>query len=77
MKGIIDAAVSRARPVLLVLTLVLTAGSVAYVTIPKESDPDIAIPIIYVRIPHEGISPRMRSDCWYGRWNRSFATSKA
>ena len=57
MKGIIDAAVSRARPVLLVLTLVLTAGSVAYVTIPKESDPDIAIPIIYVRIPHEGISP--------------------
>ena len=56
MKGIIDAAVSRARPVLLVLTLVLISGSVTYVTIPKESDPDIAIPIIYVRIPHEGIS---------------------
>ena len=56
MKGIIDVAVSRARPVLLVLALVLTAGSVTYVTIPKESDPDIAIPIIYVRIPHEGIS---------------------
>ena len=57
MKGVIDAAVSRARPVLLLLTLVLTAGSVAYVTIPKESDPDVAIPIIYVRVPHEGISP--------------------
>ena len=56
MRGIIDVAVSRARPVLLVLALVLTAGSVTYVTIPKESDPDIAIPIIYVRIPHEGIS---------------------
>ena len=56
MRGIIDTAVSRARPVLLVLALVLTAGSVAYVTIPKESDPDIAIPIVYVRIPHEGIS---------------------
>ena len=56
MRGIIDAAVARARPVLLVLALVLTAGSVAYVTIPKESEPDIAIPIIYVRIPHEGIS---------------------
>ena len=26
-------------------------------TIPKESDPDIAIPIIYVLIPHDGISP--------------------
>ena len=56
MKGVIDVAVSRARPVLLVLALVLTAGSITYVTIPKESDPDIAIPIIYVRIPHEGIS---------------------
>ena len=26
-------------------------------TIPKEADPDIAIPIIYVSIGHEGISP--------------------
>ena len=57
MKRVIDAAVNRARPVLLVLALVLVAGSVAYVTIPKESDPDIAIPIIYVLIPHDGISP--------------------
>ena len=57
MNPLIDAAVSRARPVLLVLVLVLVAGSVAYVTIPKESDPDVAIPIIYVRIAHEGISP--------------------
>ena len=57
MNSVIDAAISRARPVLLVLVLVLLAGSVAYVTIPKESDPDVAIPIIYVRIAHEGISP--------------------
>ena len=57
MKRIIDAAVSRARPILLVLALVLIAGSIAYVTIPKESDPDVAIPLVYVRIPHEGISP--------------------
>ena len=57
MNRVIDAAVDRARPVLLVLALVLVAGSVAYVTIPKESDPDIAIPIIYVLIPHDGISP--------------------
>jgi len=57
LNHVIDAAVNRARPVLLVLALVLVAGSVAYVTIPKESDPDIAIPIIYVLIPHDGISP--------------------
>ena len=42
---------------LLVLALVLVAGAVAYATIPKESDPDVAIPIIYVLVPHEGISP--------------------
>ncbi len=57
MATIIDAAIDRSRPVLLILCLVLVAGSVAYVTIPKESDPDIAIPIIYVSISHEGISP--------------------
>ncbi|MCK5365889.1 MAG: efflux RND transporter permease subunit, partial [Gammaproteobacteria bacterium] len=56
MKSIIDAAVARSRPVLLILALVLISGSVAYLTIPKESDPDVAIPIIYILIPHDGIS---------------------
>ena len=56
MKSIIDAAVAHSRPVLLILILVLISGSVAYVTIPKEADPDVAIPIIFVVIPHEGIS---------------------
>jgi len=56
MNAIIDAAVQRSRTVLLALTLLLVAGSVAYVTIPKEADPDVAIPIIYILIPHDGIS---------------------
>lgn len=56
MQAIIDAAVARSRPVLLILALVLISGSVAYVTIPKEADPDVAIPIIYVLVPHDGIS---------------------
>ena len=57
MNALIDAAVQRARPVLLLLALVLVAGAVSYASIPKESDPDVAIPIIYVLIPHDGISP--------------------
>ncbi len=57
MNALIDAVLERTRPVLLILGLLLVSGSVAYVTIPKESDPDIAIPIIYVSIHHEGISP--------------------
>jgi len=56
MKSIIDAAVARSRPVLLILALVLISGSVAYLSIPKESDPDVAIPIIYILVPHDGIS---------------------
>jgi multidrug efflux pump len=54
---IIDAAFSRSRTVLLLLVLILVSGSYAYVTIPKESDPDVAIPIIYVSMSHQGISP--------------------
>ena len=57
MKGIIDAALGRSRTVLLVLMLVLISGSITYVNIPKEANPDIDIPIIYVQMSHEGISP--------------------
>lgn len=57
MTTIIDASIKRSRPVLLILCLILVAGTVSYITIPKEADPDIAIPIIYVSISHEGISP--------------------
>jgi multidrug efflux pump len=56
MNAIIDAALARSRPVILILALILVAGTVAYINIPKEADPDVAIPIIYVSIHHEGIS---------------------
>ena len=54
---IIDAAVNRSRTVIGVLLLLLVSGVTAYITIPKESDPDVNIPIIYVALSHEGISP--------------------
>ena len=53
----IDAAVDRYRTVYLLLIFILVAGSVSYINIPKESSPDIQIPIIYVSMRHEGISP--------------------
>ena len=55
---VIDAAITHARTVLSALILILVSGSVAYVEIPKESDPDINIPIIYVQAKLEGISPQ-------------------
>lgn len=54
---IIDAAMARSRTVILGLISVLIAGVIMYVTIPKEAEPDIEIPIIYVYIEHAGISP--------------------
>ncbi len=57
MFGIINAALDRSRAVVLVLLLILVAGTVTYISIPKEADPDIPIPVIYVSIPHDGISP--------------------
>lgn len=57
MKNAIDAALGHSRTVLLTLALILITGTVAYNNIPKESDPDINIPIIYVVASHDGISP--------------------
>lgn len=57
MFSIIDAALSRSRTMLSLLLLILIAGVATYFTIPKESSPDITIPIIYVSVSHQGISP--------------------
>ena len=54
---IIDLSFSRSRTVLLTLLFVLIFGAIAYQDIPKEAEPDIAIPFIYVSMRHEGISP--------------------
>ncbi|MDF4701765.1 efflux RND transporter permease subunit, partial [Vibrio parahaemolyticus] len=57
MYTLIDAALSRARTMLTLLVMILIAGVITYLTIPKESSPDITIPIIYVSVGHQGISP--------------------
>jgi multidrug efflux pump len=54
---IIETAMSRSRTVVLSLLVILIAGMVAYATIPKEAEPDIEIPVIYINITHDGISP--------------------
>jgi multidrug efflux pump len=57
MSKIIEYAISHARLTVAVLIFVLTAGFVAYATIPKEAEPDVKIPIIYVQLTQRGISP--------------------
>ena len=55
--SLIDAAQNRARTFIAILVLLLVAGTSAFITIPKEANPDITIPIIYVSLSHQGISP--------------------
>jgi len=57
VNAIIDAALQRSRVVLLGLAVILVAGLAAYIDIPKEAEPDVNIPFIYVSISHSGISP--------------------
>jgi len=57
MAKFIDYAIGHARLTIATLLFLLLAGLVAYVTIPKEAEPDVKIPIIYVQLSQRGISP--------------------
>lgn len=57
MKGLISSLLTRTRTVLMIFLLLLISGTVTYISIPKESNPDVPIPFIYVSIVHDGISP--------------------
>ncbi|GAL06714.1 RND multidrug efflux transporter [Photobacterium aphoticum] len=56
MHSLIDAVLSRSRTMMTLLVLLLIAGMITYKVIPKEANPDITIPIIYVSVSHQGIS---------------------
>jgi len=58
MNSLISTAVDHARTVLMILALLLVTGSMTYINIPKEADPDVDIPIIYTSASLEGISPQ-------------------
>ena len=57
MNSLIDSALSHSRMVIASLVLILISGAVSYMNIAKEAEPDVNIPIIYVSMHHDGISP--------------------
>ena len=57
MNRLIDYAISHARLTLATLVFLLVAGFSAYRTIPKEAEPDVQVPIIYINVTQRGISP--------------------
>ena len=56
MTGIVDWAAERARMVLAFIALSLAIGTYAYVGLPKEGEPDIEIPALFVSTVFPGIS---------------------
>ena len=57
MYQFVTAAMGRSRAVLTILAALLLGGLSSYVSLPREADPDIPIPIIYVGVALPGISP--------------------
>ena len=57
MNSLIDAAFSRGRAMMILLVMILTFGAVAYVSIPKEANPEVPLPLVYVSTTLDGISP--------------------
>lgn len=57
MRGLITACFSRPGAVILGLLLIFFIGTNAYYNIPKEATPDVDIPVAYVSVGYDGISP--------------------
>ena len=57
MKSIIEGCFKRPGAVILALVLIFFSGINAFLSIPKEASPDVEIPVAYVSVAYEGISP--------------------
>ena len=57
MKSIIEGCFERPGAVILALVLIFFSGINAFLSIPKEASPDVEIPVAYVSVAYEGISP--------------------
>ncbi|MBS0236540.1 MAG: efflux RND transporter permease subunit [Proteobacteria bacterium] len=57
MSALIRGCAEKSRASILFLVIVCIAGYFAYLNIPKESNPDVKVPIIYVLVTYEGVSP--------------------
>ena len=55
--NIIDFALSHARVFIGILFFIIISGATTYISIPKEASPDVNIPIIYISLHQNGISP--------------------
>lgn len=57
MNKLIDGAINKSRMVLIILISALIAGTLTYINLPREADPEIDFPVIQVTVGLEGVSP--------------------
>ncbi|MCP4355493.1 MAG: efflux RND transporter permease subunit [Proteobacteria bacterium] len=57
MKFLVHKAIEYSSTIWLVLVGIILAGVIGYVSIAKESNPDVPIPLIFVSVHYDGISP--------------------
>ncbi len=74
MNALIDAAFGRNKVAGLILLFLLVVGGLSYVSIPKESNPEIPIPVMYVSTDVDGISPEDSEDALIGPMETEFAS---
>jgi len=55
--NIIDYIMAARRTVVFLMGIVISIGLLTYINIAKDAEPDIDIPLIYIGVAHQGISP--------------------
>lgn len=53
----LEGVLRRPKTVMMLMLALIAAGVVAYINIPKEDSPDIDVPVFYVSVSQQGISP--------------------
>lgn len=57
MIAMLENVLRRPKTVLTLMLVIIAAGVVSYISIPKEANPDIDVPVFYVSVSQNGVSP--------------------
>ncbi len=57
MLAMLENVLRRPRSVLTMMVVMIAAGVAAYLSIPKEANPDIDVPVFFVSVAQQGVSP--------------------
>ncbi|ATQ42510.1 efflux RND transporter permease subunit [Caulobacter mirabilis] len=57
ISALIDGAIKRRKVVLGIALIASLFGFLAYLNLPRESEPDITIPFVMIQVPYPGVSP--------------------